>query len=785
MKLERALPIIRQLIDGIEAAHEKNIVHRDLKPANIKITSAGVVKILDFGLARTADGARDEGNAENSPTITIGSTQAGTILGTASYMSPEQAKGKTATRRSDIWSFGVVVYELLTGKRAFDGETVVETLGAVLNKDPDWTIVPAQAQRLLRRSIEREPSRRLGAIGDARWMLEEGLNAPAPQTVPAPSRFRNAGWIVAGVCALAAVGLGALPWAPWRAAPEPPKVVRFQIDAPAKVSLTPGFALSPDGSKLAYEATGADGALKIWLRSMDTLEPRALPGTEVGGFVPIFWSYDSRFVLFNADGKLKKVDVAGGPPQTLCDAPAVVLSGSSNRDGVIVYGLNSNAGIQRVSAAGGKPSAVTAANPARKDSIHGFPVFLPDGKHFLYLVLSAVAENTGIYLGSLDAKPDQQDSRLLVATSNGPVFVPLPGGKTGEILFLRDGTLLGQAFDLHTLNVVGEAVPVAEQVGNYLSLGSFSASDSGVLVYRSGSAEGKQLTWLDRDGKSTGTVGSPHAFGELSLSPDATRVAFRMADATNNDIWLASVAHGGETRFTFDPAPDAYPVWSPDGNWVAFSSRRASNFDLYRHASNGAGEDQLLLKSDLRKYSTDWSRDGRYLLYMQFDPQMQQDLWVLPMEGSEAERKPILFLSTPFSESNAKFSPDGHWIAYQSNESGISQIYVKPFPAPAGGGGKWMVSQGGGQDPHWRGDGKELLYMSFDGTLMSVSVSANGGAFSSQPPKPLFRRPGGVGNTLDWDVAPNGQKFLFPLPATDSQQSSFTVVQNWMSLLKR
>jgi eukaryotic-like serine/threonine-protein kinase len=519
--------------------------------------------------------------------------------------------------------------------------------------------------------------------------------------------------------------------------------------------------------------------MRLWVRAMDTLEWHALAGMED---YPFFWSPDSRFVAINTAGKLKKVDVAGGPPQTICDVLMAVVGGSWNRDGVIVFGL-STGGIQRVSSAGGAAAPVTAMNAARKDIQHVLPVFLPDGRHFLYLVVSA-QENNGIYLGSLDSKPDRQDSTRLVATGLGAGFVPSPDGREGAILFEREGTLLAQRFDLRRLETAGEPEPVAEQLGDYRSYGYFSASENGSLSYRGATSGNTQLTWFDRSGKSLGIVGAPHNFLGVALSPDGTRVATTRIDGNNTDIWLTAVSPASDTRFTFDPAIDQAPIWSPDGNRIAFASNRSGKFDLYQHASNGAGQDELLFKSDQRKFVDDWSRDGRFLLYHAFDPKTQGDLWVLPLGAPPGERKPIPFLRTEFDEPYAKFSPDGHWVAYNSDESGSFEVYVRPFPAPADGGGKWMISQGGGTLPHWRGDGRELFYLTPDGNVMAVTVSASGAAFLPGTPVVLFKGPPGP-RPAGWDVTTDGKKFLFPVPAGETAQVPFTVVLNWTSLLKK
>ena len=697
-----------------------------------------------------------------------------------------QATGQEIDARSDIFSFGLVLYEVITGKPAFEGASPASVIAAIMERSAPSIahVAPPALDRLLQRCLAKDPEDRWQTARDLKAEIEWIGRTPAIEATSKPASQSRLGWMVAAIATVAAFVAGVMLWAPWRPSPDPPKVVRFQIPPPEGVTLGREFALSPDGSKLAYHAAGADGVQRLWLRTMDALESRALPGTEASGTATFFWSPDSRLVFYSVSGKLKKVEVTGGPPLTLCDVPNVVLSGSANRDGVIIFGLNLGT-IQRVSSAGGTPLPVTALNAGlnggRKDNTHGFPVFLPDGRHFLYFVRSGSSENTGIYLGSLDSKPEQQAPKRLVATNFGARFVPFPDGEGGVILFDREGTLLAQPFDLRRLETVGEAVPVAEQLGSFLGSGFFSASGNGILVYRSNAAGNARLGWLDRRGKSLAVSGDPHTFRDLALSPDGTRVAAVRIDLSNWDIWLTAFPGGADTRLTFDPARDRSPVWSPDSKRIAFTSDRAGKFDLYQHASNGAGQDELLFNSDNIKVPTDWSRDGRYLLYWDQDPKTKRDLWVLPMDGASSERKPVPFLRTDFDEDYGRFSPDVHWIAYESNESGRLEIYVRPFPAAQGGGGKWMVSHGGGTQPRWRGDGKEVFYLAPDGGVMAVPVSTKGAAFEVGTPAVLFKGPPNEG----WDVSADGKRFLFPIPSGDNVQAPFTVVQNWMSLLKK
>jgi Tol biopolymer transport system component len=715
----------------------------------------------------------------------MAATQAGMILGTAGYMSPEQARGKPVDKRADIWAFGVVLYEMLTGQRLFEGEDVVETLAAVVHKEPDWKLAPARVQGVLQRCLVKDPKKRLRDISGVGLLLEQGE--------PKKSRGSNrillwAGWAAAAVAIAAAV----LVWAPWRT-PAVPELVRFQVPAPEKATFQNAPpVLSPDGKKLAFIVN--TGTTMVWVRSLDTLEARPLPGTE-GAAAALFWSPDSRSIAYwnpPAPFKLKRVEVAGGPPQTLCETPADPSSGAWSPDGVIIF---HNRGLLRVPAGGGDCTPLTTLDTARGDSGHRFPSFLPDGRHFVYLREAGKPENTGIYVGSLDAKPEQQSSKRVLATDGPAIYAPVPGSKTGYLLFRREGTLMAQPFDHGRLELAGDAVPAAEQVGggNAATGGYFSASATGALAYRNGAAGGAgnlQLTIFDRQGKVAGTAGELGNYTEPAFSPDGTQVAFVRFDNTTvgtGDIWLHEFARGTTTRFTFDPAQDRLPVWSPDGKQIIFSSERDGGRNLYRKVATGAGTEELVFKSNEPKQPTDWSRDGRFLLFTNTDPKTNDDIWVLPLgQAVSPSAKPEVFLKTEFREAQAKFSPNGRFVAYTSDSSGTPEVYVQPFPNPSG--GKWMISKGGGQQPHWRGDGKELFYRVGGGagaTLMAVDITL-APAFKAGIPKMLFQSP--VGNTT-WDVTADGQKFVRAVQPTAAASGAppepITVVLNWAAGLKR
>ena len=797
LPLETALNYARQIAEALEAAHEKGIVHRDLKPTNIKITPAGTVKVLDFGLAKAAEEPRATDDPSVSPTLISSYTHVGVLLGTAAYMSPEQARGAAVDKRADIWAFGCVLYEMLTGKQAFHGETTSDILAAVLKEEPDWNAVPAKMQRLSQACLKKDPKQRLHDIADAKLLLEDAPEAASVQSSKWP-------WALAAAFAVVAVALLLIVMHLREKPPRAAEPVRFQIPPPGKAHFGRHMSLSPDGQRLAFDVPGPDGRSLLWIRSLDALEWRPLPGTESVIGQP-FWSPDSRFLAFGADNKLKKIEVSGGLPQVLCDGIPLVLGGAWTRDGVIIFG-SATGGLSRVSAAGGIPTPLTALDYTRQENAHMLPFLLPDDRHFIYLRRSRRPENTGIYLGSLDAKPEAQDSKRLLATLVGAVYAPsVDTTATGHLLFLRDSMLMAQPFDTPRLAPTGEPVPVAERVGSIRDIGDFAVSTNGVLAYRSGSGQGTQFSWFDRQGKILGTAGNPSLYytpDPLALSPDGTRVATQHRDPRtgNLDVWVLDIARNTSTRFTFNPGVNGFPVWSPDGSRIAFASNRDGPSNLYQKISSGAGEEEALLSSDdhpqsdlqgrvVSKIPNDWSHDGRFLLYCDINPKTKFDLWVLPLSGN---RKPIPFLRTEFSETEGQFSPNERWIAYRSDESGKPEIYVRPFPAAAGGGGQWMISNGGGTQPRWRRDGKELFYFSGEGTLMSVEV-ATSAVFKASIPKRLFDTRILAGDTpvlfgspaLYWDVASDGKRFLINTATAESGSEPITVVQNWTAGLKK
>jgi Tol biopolymer transport system component len=798
MPLDEALPIARQIAEALEAAHEQGIIHRDLKPANIKVTSDGTVKVLDFGLAKALDtgsglGAPGSVNATNSPTLSIHATQAGIILGTAAYMSPEQARGRPTDKRSDVWSFGCVLFEMLSGKRAFDGEDATEIIAAVVKMPPDWTALPADVPThiatLIRRCLEKDRKLRIGDIAVARFLLSDGAMLAASPTAGAPARSR-AGFLAAGVAAVLAVALAALANIHFREQPPVVKPVRFQVLPPAESGFSSAAALlSPDGTMLAFSARGASGILQLWVQPLDSLTARPLPGTETG--IDPFWSPDSRYLGFAVQNRLKKVAIAGGVPQTICELSRAWRSGAWGA-GEIIFGMQGS-GLLRVSEAGGAPLPLTSLDRSRGESFHGAPWLLPDRRHFLYFRAAGTdAENTGIYVGSLDAAPEQQSTERLVASGYNPEYAPSAASRPGWLLFVRDGSLLAQPFDAVRRAVAGDALPLADSMP--AGPKPYSASLTGALAYRSAAtATQRRLTWFDRSGKSLGTAGEPGDYNTVSLSPDGSRAALsRVAELPQsnptNDLWIVEFARGTSTRLTAGPEHDWLATWSADGEHIIFSSGRSGNNELFRIASNGAGKEEAVFQSPAAEFAQDWSGDGRFLLYSTTNVLEQSavgnlDLAVLDLNGG-AKSQP--YLKTEFNESQGRFSPDGRFVAYTSNASGQSQVYVQTFPNPQG--GKWMISRDGGVQPRWRRDGRELFFISGDSKMMAVDITTVP-VFTPGIPKQLFDAPiwGGAqtNNVTRYDVSADGKRFLINATVSESRSTPITVLLNWEGILKR
>jgi serine/threonine protein kinase len=801
LSLDEALPIARQIAEALEGAHEQGIIHRDLKPANIKVRPDGTVKVLDFGLAKltqaSGSGLQAAGDLSHSPTITSPAhlrqgyggqamTGAGVILGTAAYMSPEQARGKPVDKRADIWAFGCVLYEMLTGQRVFKGEEISDVMAAVLRQDVDWTALPTEPRlrRLLARCLDRDPRMRLRDIGEARVEIDKIIKGAGDDTVrlPTTASARSAAptgrsaWIAAlgGALLIMAMAVPAVRHLRETRPPSPPET-RLDVVTPATTDPL-SFALSPDGRQLVFVASG-DGQPRLWLRPLDRIAAQPLAGTD-GASQP-FWSPDGRSLAFLADGQLKRIDLAGGSAQVL--APAIARGGTWGEDGTLLFARTAGSPLSRIPANGGEAVGVTTLEQQQQS--HRYPQFLPGGRDFLFYALGT-RETQGIYLGSLDGP---ETTRLTAADAAG-VYAP-----QGWLLFVRAGTLLAQRLDLAQRVLVGDPVTVADPVG--FAAGTFavgvSVSATGLVAYRSGGGNRHQLTWFDRSGKALGVVGAPDENGLTTarLSPDDSRVAVQRTFQGNTDVWLVDADRA--TRFTFDASADRFPVWSPDGNRIVFDSNRSGIRHLYLTASGSAGSEELLLESAQNKQVQDWSADGRFISYNSQDPKTAYDLWMLPLEGDRPSadsgrpelvegRKPFVFLQTPFEERRGMFSPDGRWVAYQSNESGGRfEIFVRPFPGPDGQG---QVSTEGGINPQWAPDGKELYYLAPDGTLMVAPITVNGPTIEVGRPAALFRTRilgGGTDITagMNYDVARDG-RFLINT-VLDDDAAPITLLQNW------
>jgi serine/threonine protein kinase/Tol biopolymer transport system component len=768
-----------QMTEALDTAHKHGVIHRDLKPGNIMLTKSGA-KLLDFGLAKVRAGEAAAG-VTALPTQTAPLTGEGTILGTLQYMAPEQLEGKESDARTDIFALGAVIYEMATGQKAFKGKSHASLIAAILEREPPpistmQSMAPTALDHVVRTCLAKEPNDRWQSAHDLflelQWMIQTG---EVQSKAAAPFRHRSLRWAAMALVTLLIGSLGFAIGYYRRSNTETP-TVRFQVYPPEKTSVAGlSLAVSPDGRRLAFVAIGENGKQALWVRTLDSLFARLMPGTE-GAALP-FWSPDSRFVGFFAGGKLRKieVEVPGGsaPVQTLCNAP--VSGGAWNRDNVILCGMSD--GIYRISASGGEATRVTMLDPARKEQYHVMLWYLPDGRHFLFSIRADQRRDTGTFVGSLDARPDTRDRRRLLPEER-VIYSP-----PGYLIFRREESLLAQPFDARHLQLTGVPIAVGEQTG-WLSTGDFSASKNGVLAWQrtEGPSSRSELVWFDRTGKRLGTVGSEGRYRQPWLAPDGKTVAVEILDQAGQtaDIWQLEMERNTASRFTFDPAWDYCPIWSPDGSRIVFGSNRKSYAypNLYIKPASGARPEELLVESEEMKFPTDWSRDGRFIVYQSHSPSTGWDLWVLPMDG---ERKPFPFLRTEFTELEGRFSPDGHWLAYSSNETGRWEIYVQSFPEP---GRKSQVSTRGGRQPKWRRDGRELFYIAADGKFMSVEVKAHE-AFSVGVPRAMFDAALVDPNYLNYDVTADGRRFLMNTRIQDPGSAFFTVVLNWTAGLKR
>ena len=796
LPIRKAIEYGTQIAKGLTAAHDKGIVHRDLKPENLFITTDGRVKILDFGLAKLTEKASPDDGV--SDVATKANTDPGLVLGTVGYMAPEQVRGLQTDHRSDIFAFGCVLYEMLSGHRAFRRETSMDTMSAILTDDPaDLPLVerhiPPALARIVDRCLEKVPGARFQSTGDLAFALE-GLSSQT-EGVPAtiahgaePRRKDRLAWTLVSVLAVVALVLAvAAALLLWRAPPSI-ETTRFFVSPPEGWNLaaqiqggpTVGpLAISPDGRQVAFVARNASAQSLIWVRSLNALDAKGLAGTE-GGSSP-FWSPDSRSLGFFSDGKLKTIEISGGPPVVLCDT-APGISGTWSPIGVIVFSPAAGTPLFKVSATGGVPTPATLLEAG--EGAHTRPTFLPDGRHFVFGQVQPTATRNAAIVGSLDS---MERTRLMDTDSTNVLY------SQGHLLFLRETTLMAQAFDADRLATRGDPFPVAERIQTFGGppLGFFSVSDSGVLAYQSGTATNEpQLTWVDRTGRTLGTVGEPASYADMVLSRDGSKAAVSRASdgQPGSDVWVVDLNREGlPSRLTFDEGLDITPVWSPDGSRIAFSSSVVSgNFNLYVKSASGAGAPQLLVSGNGTQVPLDWSDDGRFLLYASNDPGPGFDLWILPMTGGA---KPFPFLRAPGNQGQGEFSPDGRWIAYRSVESGLTNVYVAPFDGlHAATGEKYQISTGG-SIPRWRADGKEIFFVSQPTrTLMSAGVSSTASTFQADAVRPLFpfRPAGNQRFNYEYAPSPDGQRFLVNMgPSGDAPPTPITVVLNWLAGVRR
>jgi eukaryotic-like serine/threonine-protein kinase len=793
-----ARDIAAQIAAALTVAHEAGIVHRDIKPENVMLRHDGIVKVLDFGLAKLVE-QRPAAVDSQAQTIARAHTDPGVVLGTVGYMSPEQVRGQGADHRADIFSFGVILYEMLSVRRAFGGDSAVEVMSAILKEEPPElseanTKVSPQLEKIVRRCMEKQPGRRFQSASDLGFALEDLSSSGSRLEMSAlPAVVENVGasslrnrerlaWLVIALL----LGLLGFTWAYFtrRLVTNDARSTRTSILPPEKSSFSQ-IAVSPDGRNLAFTAATGD-KIQLWVRALDSTEAIALAGTQGARFP--FWSPDSRFIGFFADGWLKKIDVTGGLVQPLSEA-SLPLGGAWSRDGMILFGRG--AGLWRISATGGEATRATIIDRSRGEIVHRTPTFLPDGRYFLYAIVSGQKETLGVYLGSLDGPVKRQMLNHLTAIKYMSAVPGESAGGAGWLVYGQDDALLARPFDTRRLDFTGEPHKLSDKVGsdfyptNYFT---FSVSDNGVLVFDpSLKRERRQYQRVNRRGQLINTLDAPAGSFTHSLSHDEKRFIADRSDPKigTYDLWLYDASESNGQLFTLDPANDVSPVWSSNGSGIVWSSTRDGGVgNLYQKAANFAGVDTLLLKSDYNKLPTDWSRDGNFIIYSESRPKTKWDVWVLPMNGSGKD-KPLSVVQTIDNDTSGTLSPDGRWLAYASDESGQFEIYVQSFP---GGGGKQKISNGGGSGPRWRRNGRELFYYSAGGHLMAAQVKG-GVVFEAGAPAPLFPfRAGTVRSTsapTPYAVTDDGQRFLINAVVETEPNAPLTVVTNWTAGVKK
>jgi Tol biopolymer transport system component/predicted Ser/Thr protein kinase len=772
LPMEEVLRYGIQISDALEKAHKQGIVHRDLKPGNVMLTGDGA-KLLDFGLARADAGSGEDGDLTVSPTVSKPLTAAGTVIGTYQYMAPEQLEGKTSDARSDIFALGAVLYEMASGRRAFSADTQASLIGAIMHEQPQpvsavQPMIPPAFDRVIQSCLAKDADERWQTAHDVKlqlqWIEEGGsvVGLPAPVAARRKSRERLA-WIafaaaalVAAVFAVGYVGR----------APAPPLQTRFEIAPPPELATVGSPRISPDGRLLVFRGVDTNGNAQLWVRPMDSIEARPLAGTEgAKDDARPMWSPDSRHVAFFVGDKLKKVPVAGGPAQTICDADGA--DGSWSTGGEILYDGETNAPLMRVAAAGGIAKPEVSVEDLEGVEALGWPEFLPDGEQFIFLA-DQTEDDTRVMIRSLGS----DEGRVLMTSDSRVQYV-----EPGYLVYVLNGMLVAHPFDADGGTLIGEPLPLADSIGvSAVGLADFSASHDGTLAYRAGQTGARKLLWRDRAGRELGQVGQPAEYMTTALSPDGERLAVTVneTDGDNVDLWIHDLERGVASRFTFDEGFDGLPLWSPDGARVVFATSRGEGSDaIYWKDASGAGTAELLLQADADVYPADWSRDGRFIALMRRGGETRWDIWAMPMDGAG---EPFAVLESGFSEVRPRFSPDGRWLVYNSNESGDMEVYVTQFPGP---GGKWQVSTSGGTEAEWSADGSEIFYLDPSQNLVAVPVST-GETFKAGMPETLFEA--GlfpfVGRNR-YLVTDDGQRFLMLSPISGESVRPISVVLNW------
>jgi Tol biopolymer transport system component len=755
----------------------------------------GGAKLLDFGLAKAAPvlGASSgaaSGMTPSTPTMTIAElsspskalTQRGRLVGTFQYMAPEVLQGVDADARSDIFSLGCVLYEMVTGRRAFEGKSQLSVLSAILEKDPEpvsqvQPTSPAALEHVVKTCLEKNPEERFQTAHDVKvqlkWIATGGAEPRASKPMP---KFPRLGWIVAGAAVVALI----LAAGYFLFAGHTGPVVRSFIESPSGttfIAMAPSSgppAISPDGTRLVFSARDEQSKVLLYVRPLSALTAQPLPGTDDASYP--FWSPDSREIGFFAAGKLRKIDASGGPPQILCDAN-IGRGGAWSKTGVIVFAPGPSDPLLQVSAEGGKPEPASKLDITRGENSHRWPDFLPDGRHFLFWARSSRgAQEHTLYVGSLGSL----DAKVLMKSESMAIYVP------DYLLSMRGQTLMAQPFNVRSLATTGAPVAIAEHVAVNSTSNHpvFSASQTGTLVYQSGNAqEGWRLTWVSRDGKQTGAFPELEAYVDPAISPDGKRLAVGVLNSQGGgDVWIFDLQRSTKTRLTFGPAIQRFPKWSADGKTIYYGSNVKGAYHTYSKAADGSGGEQVVIEGDESfAYPESVSPDQRYLAYMRLstDQKTGTDIWALPLEG---ERKPFPVVQSAFDDRDAEISPDGRWMAYSNTESGRSEVYVTAFP---GGGAKWQASSNGGEVPKWRRDGKELFFLDLTGNLMAVDVNADANAVRLGSAHVLFRAAGVRAATGPYAVTADGKKFLINSGAVKEENLPLTLVQNWTAEVKK